>query len=403
MSVVEQPRSQGLFARAINILMRPKPEWDVISAEPATVPGLFIGYAAILAALPAIARIVNGIMPHCFFGVACYTPNPVFAVIGGIVSYLVSLAGVFVTGLIIDALAPNFGGQKNQIQAMKVAVYSWTAAWLAGFLVIVPFVGVLLALAGLYSLYLLYLGLGQVMKSPADKQVAYSVVVVVIAIVVFLIGGAIVGAVTAAGVVTGGISGPGQLSQLGSVHINAGNGSGATIDLNRLQASAKEAEASIKAAEAGNANGKVNVIDPQQLKALLPDNIGGAPRVEVSASSGGAAGLGASDAEATYQSGDAHITLKVTDLAAIGGLTAFAGALNVQSDKETATGYDKTQTINGQIVHEQYDNQSKSGEYTVVVGNRFSIEADGSNVPIETLKAAVAAVGPDRLAALAHS
>ena len=86
----------------------------------------------------------------------------------------------------------------------------------------------------------------------------------------------------------------------------------------------------------------------------------------------------------------------------MGGLTAFAGAMNVQEDKETATGYDKTQTINGQIVHEQYDNGSKSGEYSIIIANRFNVEADGSGVPIETLKAAVAAVGPDRLAALAH-
>ena len=401
MSVVEQPRSQGLFARAINILMRPKAEWDVIAGEHATTQSLFLGYAAILAILPAAARIVSGLMPHCFLSV-CYTSNPVFVVISGIVYYVISLASVFVIGLIIDALAPSFGGEKGQIQAMKVAVYSWTAAWLSGIFLIIPWVGPLLTLVGLYSLYLLYLGLGQVMKSPGDKSVVYTIVVVVLAIVVFVVGGAIAGGVAAVGMMTGGVTSPGQLGSLGSVHIGAGP-NGATIDLGKLRGGAQQAEESIKAAQGGGANGKVNAIDPQQLKALLPDNIGGAPRVEVSASSGGAAGIGASDAEATYQSGDAHITLKVTDLAAIGGLAAFAGAMNVQSDKETATGYDKTQTINGQIIHEQYDNESKSGEYTVVVANRFSIEADGSGVPIDTLKAAVAAVGPDRLAALAHS
>jgi hypothetical protein len=398
MSVIETPRSQNIITRAINILLRPNAEWDVIAGEHATTQGLILGYAAILAAIPAIARVVSGLMPHCFFAV-CYTSNPIFVVVGGVVYYLIALASVFVIGLIIEALAPSFGGEKNQVQAMKVAVYSWTAAWLAGIFIIIPWVGPLLSLVGLYSLYLLYLGLGQVMKSPSDKSIVYTVVVVVLAILVFLIGGAIAGAVTAVGMVTGGVTSP---AQFGSLHIGAGPNS-ASIDLGKLSASAQQAEQAVRAAQAGAANGKINVIDPQQLKALLPDSIGGAPRTEVSASSGGAAGVGASDAEATYQNGDAHITLKVTDLAAMGGLAAFAGAMNVQEDKETATGYDKTQTINGQIVHEQYDNSSKSGEYSIVVANRFNIEADGSGVPIETLKAAVAAVGPDRLAALAHS
>src|ERR1700737_1023095 len=129
MTVAETPRSQNLFTRAINILMRPKAEWDVIAAEHATTQGLILGYAAILAAIPAIARVISGLMPHCLFTI-CYTPNPIFTVISGVLYDLLSLVSVFIIGLIIDALATSFGGEKNQVQAMKVAVYSWTAAWL---------------------------------------------------------------------------------------------------------------------------------------------------------------------------------------------------------------------------------------------------------------------------------
>jgi hypothetical protein len=396
MSVIETPRSQGLIARIIGILTRPRLEWDVIAAEHATTQGLFFGYAAILVAVPAIAQAVHNMMPRCLLGV-CYTPNPIFAVVSAVVYYIFSLISVFLIGLIIDGLATSFGAEKNSVQAMKVAVYSWTAAWLAGIFAIIPWVGGLLSLVGLYSLFLLYLGLGQVMKSPADKSVVYTIVVIVLAIVVYVVCFTIVGVVSGIGMVAGGglnaLSSPGGTLSApgGTIHL----GNGGSIDLNK-------AEQSIKEVEAGAANGKSNAVDPQQLKLLLPDNIAGAPRTAIQASSGGAAGIGASDAEGTYQSGDTHITLEITDLAAIGGLTAFASAANVQDDKETATGYDKTQTINGQIVHESYDNSSKSGEYSVVVGNRFKIEADGSGVPIETLKGAVQAISPDRLNALAH-
>src|ERR1700679_1703987 len=125
MSVVETPKTQGLFARAINILLRPRAEWNVIAPERATTQGLILGYAAILAAIPAIAQAVHGLMPRCFFTV-CYTPNPVFAVVSAVLYYVLSLVSVFLIGLIIDALAPSFGAEKDPVQAMKVAVYSWT-------------------------------------------------------------------------------------------------------------------------------------------------------------------------------------------------------------------------------------------------------------------------------------
>ena len=397
MSVVETPRSQGLFARAINILMHPRAEWDVIVPEHATTQGLILGYAAVLAAVPAIARVVSGLMPHCFFAV-CYTPNPVFVVVSAVVYYLLSLASVFVIGLIIEALAPSFGAEKNQIQAMKVAVYSWTAAWLAGIFLIIPWVGGLLSLVGLYSLYLLYLGL-KLMKSPDDKAVVYTVVVVVLAVVIFIVGGAIAGSVAAVGMISGGgiTSGaPGALS--GTVHL----GNGSSVDLGKLQGAAQQAEQQIRNSQQAAQNGKINAVDPNVLKALLPDNVAGAPRTEISAVTAGAAGMGGSDAEATYQNGDTHITLKVADIAAAGGLAALAGAVNVQEDRETATGYEKVQTINGRLTTERYDNQDKSGEYSIMVASRFLISAEGSGVSMDALKAAVASVGPDRLEALAH-
>ena len=401
MSVVEAPKSQGLFARVTNILMRPKAEWEVAAAEHASVPGLILGYAAVLAAIPAIAQVVHGLMPHCFF-VACYTPNPVFVIVSAVVYYIISLASVFAIGLIIDALAPNFGGERNQVQAMKVAVYSWTAAWLAGVFVIIPWVGALFGLLGLYSLYLLYTGLTPLMKSPQDRAPVYTLVVVVLAIVIFIVGGAIVGSVAAMGALSSGGFGalssnePGHLS--GTVNL----GNGGSVDLGKLQAATQQAEQQIKQSQQAGQNGKVNAIDPNVLKGLLPDNVAGAPRTEISAVTAGAAGFGGSDAEATYQNGDAHITLKVADIAAAGGLAAMAGAVNVQEDRETATGYEKVQTINGRLTTEEYDNQGKSGKYSIIVASRFVISAEGSGVPIDTLKAAVAAVGPDRLEALAH-
>ena len=48
----------SIVARAKNIILNPTDEWNVIAGEPATVGGLFTGYAMILAAIPLAAGII---------------------------------------------------------------------------------------------------------------------------------------------------------------------------------------------------------------------------------------------------------------------------------------------------------------------------------------------------------
>lgn len=188
------PRIPGvppsLVDRVKNILMTPKTEWPKIDAEPATVQGLFTGYVMILAAIPAIAMAImfflfvpRGVVVAGMgvsFGI---TTTSIIAAV--VITYVLSLVSVYVIGLIIDGLAPSFGSTKDQLKAMKVAAYYPTAAWVAGALLIIPGIGAIAALVGgIYSLYLLYIGLPVLMRTPADKQVSYFVVTLIIAIVV---------------------------------------------------------------------------------------------------------------------------------------------------------------------------------------------------------------------------
>ena len=97
---------------------------------------------------------------------------------------------------------------------MKIAVYSFTPAWVAGVLQIIPLLGILVLLASLYGLYLLYLGLPRLMKCPEDKAVGYIAVVAICGLVVMVIAGLIGGAVTTAGLMgssaIGGVIGGGN-------------------------------------------------------------------------------------------------------------------------------------------------------------------------------------------------
>jgi hypothetical protein len=189
----------ALVSRVKGIILQPRAEWARIDGEFATIRSLFTRYAMILAAIGPICSLIGGqLLP--LFG----TPMSIVgALVIAIVSYGLSLVAVYLLGLIINALAPNFGGTSNPVQAMKVAVYSWTAAWLVGVFGLVPMLGVL-AILGLYSFYLLYLGLPMLMKVPADKAVGYFVVTVILGIVVSIIIHTIVGAISASFMVASG-------------------------------------------------------------------------------------------------------------------------------------------------------------------------------------------------------
>lgn len=193
MSVVEGGGSSGLIQRVQDILLRPGPTWEKIDGEAATTRGLYTGYIAILAAIGPVCQFLG----HLLFGGFLFAP---FSLVGAIVGYGLSLVAVYVMALVIDALAPGFGGQKSPIQALKVAAYSSTAAWVAGVFQLVPMLA-WLGILGLYSLYLLYLGLPRLMKVPADKALGYTAVVVVAMIAVYMVVGMIAASVIAMGAV----------------------------------------------------------------------------------------------------------------------------------------------------------------------------------------------------------
>lgn len=185
-----------LTDRVKAILTTPKTEWPLLAAEPANVGGLYTGYIMILAAIPAIATFIkSSLIGYDLLGVTMRIP--MLSGLGhAIATYLVSLLVVYLVALIIDALAPTFGGEKNRVQALKATAYAWTATWVAGAAIIIPWLGWFIVLAGVvYAIYLLYLGLPPTMKCPPERAGAYTAVSVIVAIVVSWLLGMIVAAV----------------------------------------------------------------------------------------------------------------------------------------------------------------------------------------------------------------
>jgi len=180
----------NLVDRAKNIITTPKAEWQAVAAEEPNTQQIFVGYVLPLALIPTVANIIGwgligmGFMTSFEWGIAM-----------GLVQFVSAFVAVYVTAFVADALAPNFGSQKNLGRAVQLVAYSATPAWVAGILNIVPPLGWLASLVGLYSLYLLYLGLPHTMRTPQDKVVVYLIVTIAVLILVYIILGAILSAI----------------------------------------------------------------------------------------------------------------------------------------------------------------------------------------------------------------
>lgn len=191
----------SIVDRAKNIILKPTDEWNVIAGEPATVGGLFTGYAMILAAIPLVAGIIFtgalGINVASLGGMGGGAMAMGFGAIVtmAVVGYVFSLITLFVMSLIVNAVSPSFNGKSDMVQSTKLMTYASTPTWVAGLISWIPILGGLISFAAIaYVVYLIYLGLQPVLGVPREKVAGFTVVIVLIYIVLsVIISGLIIG------------------------------------------------------------------------------------------------------------------------------------------------------------------------------------------------------------------
>jgi hypothetical protein len=172
-----------IVSRVKNILMTPKTEWAVIAVEPTDIAKLYTGYIMLLALIPALATLVSFAVIGIPFGAIISTV---------VVNYIVGLIAVMVVAFIASKLAPMFDGRDDLVQGLKLVAYSYTSFWVGSIFLLIPVLGwVVVLVAGLYGLYLLYLGATPTMGVPESKAVIFILALIVAGIVIGLVIGAI--------------------------------------------------------------------------------------------------------------------------------------------------------------------------------------------------------------------
>lgn len=403
----------NLIDRAKGILLQPRDTWSTIEAEAADVAGLYTRYLMVLAAIPAVCGFIGmSLIGVGAFGISVRVPV-VSGLVNMAVSYVLSLVGVFVLALIVDALAPTFGGQKSQIQALKLAVYASTAAMLGGVFTLLPSLAMLGLLAALYSVYLIYTGLPVLMRNPQEKTVAYTVVVLVAAVVMGLVIGA-VGSLFMPG--SGALLGGGTAS---AVSVSTPGGT-LNVDTAGLQAAGKKMEEAARqmeqagksqdpaamvaatgnaAAAAAGMLGGGQAVAAQALKAALPEQLGDMARMGFDVQDGAALGLPTSQASAHYSNGQKEARLEITDMGGLGQMAVLAMGMG-QGEKEDQESVEKTWQEGGRTLHQSYQKDGSRAEFRALLKNGIVVGIEGDHMDIRAVRGLMSQVNLSALEGL---
>ena len=136
--------------------------------------------------------------------------------------------------------------------------------------------------------------------------------------------------------------------------------------------------------------GKVESLAPDRLKLFIPETLAGRPRTNISVERNNAMGMQLSEARASFsnESGES-IDLEINDLGSAKGLIGLANFAGIEGEKETSSGYEKTYRENGRLITERWDRDSSHGEYSIVLGERFTVKVQGKAGGINELKSAL--------------
>jgi hypothetical protein len=377
----------GGAGRAWRLLTTPAAEWQRIAAEPVTAPQVFRQWVIPFAAIGPLAGLIAGAAyGYKRLGFAYY-PSLQHGIAGALATWLFTLGAVWLLALAVEALAPSFEATLDRAGAMKLVGYGATPAWLAGIFALIPHGG-WLGWLGLYSLYVLWVGLPIVARPAENRRLPYFAVTLIGAAFAYLV-------VSLASAMVAGLASPPVLADAGTttpVPLSAPSPSSTSPDFAAAAARAQaRAAAETQKQQAG--------ISVAQLQALLPAAVGGFTRRDLGGASGGKS-VG-SRADASYIQGEDSFTLTISDNGPPDPSLGAAATANLQTSRESATGFERTVTEGGQQVHERWDQATRAGAFETRVANRFTVSAQGTVASLDVLKQAAASVDKARLAALA--
>lgn len=181
-----------LADRVKGILKSPRREWPLIASEANSAMDVYTGYAMPLAAVGALALLLTYLVPGMRF-----RGDLVDGLASAVVVFAIALAHLYLLSLIVGALLRKFGGQGDNLTALKLTAYSYTPIWLAGIALLFPALSILWLVAAGWALWIAFVGLPVLARCPPQQAIKVTALAAVAAFILFSVLGALVAALTA--------------------------------------------------------------------------------------------------------------------------------------------------------------------------------------------------------------
>ncbi len=368
--------------RARRLILEPKAEWEAIDGESLDLSALYKDWIMPLAAIPAIAGFIGtSILGTQVMGM--YYRVPFFSgLFNALISFVLSLGGIYIFAFVLSAIAPYFGAQKNFNQAFKLSAYAWVASWLGGVFLAIPVLSFLAALAGLYSIYLLFLGLPVLMGPDREKEVSYTIVAVLLALIINFMLGLMVQSL--------------RPRQITTSHRQAQSEKVLEDQSTAISEAARNGDLGGMLAAMSGGSAKV-ITDLAAFEELAPARLAGMKRVSVDVKAQDTP-IKMVTLHAIYEgSGGRQIELNIANSPGMNLLKTVAGLSGAKRMVKKDDGsFESLEKEKDRLVMQKWETSTAKGSVAWNYQN-FIIAVKGENVPLKALKKASQAISPSSL------
>lgn len=158
---------QYIIDRSKGIILEPKKEWEQIKGEQRSEWDLILFYALPLVALSVITGLIG-----------------TWSVRWAIYQLIMPIVSIVIASYVVNELAEKFNSAKNLNNAFKLVVYASTPSLLAAIIANLSLLLSWVGLFGLYSIYLFWIGISEMMETPDDKRLTYVLISALVLIVI---------------------------------------------------------------------------------------------------------------------------------------------------------------------------------------------------------------------------
>lgn len=377
MSLGAAEPAPGLFARVRQLIGDPPAAWDVIAREE-TQPGAVL--AKHVAPLALAMALCGWLGAFAAAGFAIDKETLIAQPVAALIRLILAIVGVSLFAQLANMLAPRFDATPDPMRATQLAGYGATGLLLGGIGMLLPGIApYLIAVGGVFSLVLIYIGLPRMTGVSEAKRIGYFWSTIAAFFVVVIAVAYAYGAAMHA--LRGAIAG-----------VTFGQTETAPVEAPPPALARGEALDAAALKRLGEASGARSAsVDPAALEGFLPPSLpGGFTRVGYAGAPGAVA-----QAEGTYTRGDARMVVTITYMGQRGAELAAGAAQDSLAVRQDAQGYARHQVTDGRLVAE-----SVSGDAVgyAIIGRGLAVSIAGSGgVTMDDARAAVATIGMARL------